>query len=95
VPSGPESAYQLTPAHVAAHWDADTVGALAASPANPTGTVLSRDELAALSAAVKARGGRLVVDEIYHGLTYGMDATSVLEVDDDAFVLNSFSSISA
>ena len=32
VPSGPESAYQLTPAHVAAHWDADTVGALAASP---------------------------------------------------------------
>ncbi|HAI93709.1 MAG TPA: aminotransferase, partial [Xanthomonadaceae bacterium] len=63
----------------------------AASPANPTGTVLSRDELAALAAAVKARGGRLVVDEIYHGLTYGMDATSVLEVDDEAFVLNSFS----
>lgn len=91
VPSGPESAYQLTPAHVAAHWDADTVGALAASPANPSGTVLTREELAALSAAVKTRGGRLVVDEIYHGLTYGMDAPSALEVDPDAFVLNSFS----
>jgi aspartate/methionine/tyrosine aminotransferase len=91
VPSGPESAYQLTAAHVAEHWTPDTVGALAASPANPTGTVLSRQELAALSHAVKSRGGRLVVDEIYHGLTYGMDAPSVLEVDPDAFVLNSFS----
>ena len=91
VPAGPESQYQLTPAQVAAHWDPDTVGALVASPANPTGTVLSREALAALSDAVTARGGHLVVDEIYHGLTYGMDAPSVLEVDADAFVLNSFS----
>ncbi|MDI2234769.1 aminotransferase class I/II-fold pyridoxal phosphate-dependent enzyme, partial [Pseudomonas aeruginosa] len=52
---------------------------------------LDRDELAGLSGALKARGGHLVVDEIYHGLTYGVDAASVLEVDDDAFVLNSFS----
>ncbi|WP_259474007.1 aminotransferase class I/II-fold pyridoxal phosphate-dependent enzyme, partial [Pseudomonas syringae] len=49
------------------------------------------DELAALSQALKARNGHLVVDEIYHGLTYGVDASSVLEVDNDAFVLNSFS----
>ncbi|WP_371230886.1 pyridoxal phosphate-dependent aminotransferase [Pseudomonas sp. QE6] len=91
VPVGPESRYQLTPDLIERHWDHDSVGALAASPANPTGTVLHRDELAALSAALKARGGHLVVDEIYHGLTYGMDASSVLEVDNDAFVLNSFS----
>ncbi|MEE9100935.1 MULTISPECIES: pyridoxal phosphate-dependent aminotransferase [Pseudomonas] len=91
VPVGPESRYQLTPDLIERHWDHDSVGALAASPANPTGTVLHRDELAALSSALKARGGHLVVDEIYHGLTYGMDATSVLEVDNDAFVLNSFS----
>jgi aspartate/methionine/tyrosine aminotransferase len=73
------------------HWNADSVGALVASPANPTGTVLSADELAALSQALHARGGHLVVDEIYHGLTYGLDAPSVLQVDDSAFVLNSFS----
>ncbi|WP_152226117.1 pyridoxal phosphate-dependent aminotransferase [Pseudomonas sp. SCB32] len=91
VPVGPESRYQLTPDLIERHWDHDSVGALAASPANPTGTVLHRDELAALSTTLKARGGHLVVDEIYHGLTYGTDATSVLEVDDDAFVLNSFS----
>lgn len=91
VPVGPEVRYQLTAELVERHWKRDSVGALVASPANPTGTVLRRDELLALSRAVKARDGHLVVDEIYHGLTYGMDATSVLEVDDDAFVLNSFS----
>ena len=91
IPTGADSHYQLTPEHIAAHWNADSVGALLASPANPTGSVLSRDELAALSQALHARGGHLVVDEIYHGLTYGLDAASVLEVDDEAFVLNSFS----
>ncbi|MNO93275.1 Aspartate aminotransferase [compost metagenome] len=91
VPVGPESRYQLTPELVEQYWNHDSVGALAASPANPTGTLLHKDELAALSAALRARGGHLVVDEIYHGLTYGMDASSVLEVDDEAFVLNSFS----
>ncbi|MCF7201792.1 pyridoxal phosphate-dependent aminotransferase [Pseudomonas oligotrophica] len=91
VPVGPESQYQLTPELVARHWDQASVGALVASPANPTGTLLERAQLAALSAALKERGGHLVVDEIYHGLTYGVDAASVLEVDDQAFVLNSFS----
>jgi len=91
VPVGPESRYQLTPELIERHWDQDSVGALAASPANPTGTLLHKNELAALSSTLKARGGHLVVDEIYHGLTYGIDAPSVLEVDDDAFVLNSFS----
>ena len=91
VPVGPETAYQLTPDLVAQQWNADSVGALVASPANPTGTVLSAAQLSALSQSLKARGGHLVVDEIYHGLTYGMDAASVLQVDDEAFVLNSFS----
>jgi aspartate/methionine/tyrosine aminotransferase len=91
VPVGPQTAYQLTPALIERHWNAASVGALVASPANPTGTVLSAPQLAGLSRALTARGGHLVVDEIYHGLTYGMDAASVLQVDDDAFVLNSFS----
>ena len=91
VPVGPDTAYQLTPDLVAQHWTPDSVGALLASPANPTGTVLSAEELAALSHSLHTRGGHLVVDEIYHGLTYGLDAPSVLQVDDSAFVLNSFS----
>ena len=91
VPVGPEVRYQLTPELVERFWSADSVGALVASPANPTGTLLERDELGALSQSLKQRGGHLVVDEIYHGLTYGCEAASVLEVDDEAFVLNSFS----
>ena len=91
VPTGPETRYQLTPELIEQHWDADCVGVLAASPANPTGTLLSRAELKALAACCRRLGGQLIVDEIYHGLTYGLDAPSVLEVADDAFVLNSFS----
>ncbi|WMW80423.1 pyridoxal phosphate-dependent aminotransferase [Undibacterium cyanobacteriorum] len=91
VPVGAHERYQLTPELIAGHWNADSVGALVASPANPTGTVLSRAELAAIADAVRRQQGHLVVDEIYHGLTYGLDASSVLEVDSNAFVLNSFS----
>lgn len=91
VPVGPETNYQLTPDLVQRYWDDSCVGALVASPANPTGTVLSREELQALSQSVSDKRGHLLVDEIYHGLTYGMDAASVLEVDNNAFVLNSFS----
>ena len=96
VPSGPESKYQLTPALIDRHWQANTKAALVASPANPTGTVLSLDELSALSGAVRQKRemfgqGELWVDEIYQGLNYGSKAQTVLSVTDDAVVLNSFS----
>jgi aspartate/methionine/tyrosine aminotransferase len=91
VPVGADSNYQLNAALAAAHWQDDTIGAMVASPANPTGTALSRDELAALSQAVRARNGYLLVDEIYHGLGYDAPTPSVLEVDPEAFVINSFS----
>lgn len=91
VPVDADVRYQLTPELIAQAWNQDTVGALVASPANPTGTMLDKAELSALAQAIKAKQGHLVVDEIYHGLSYGIDAPSVLEVDDEAFVLNSFS----
>ncbi len=91
VPTGPEARYQLTPQLLAEHWQPHTAGALLASPANPTGSVLSLEELAALSAATRERGGYLLVDELYHGLGYDVATPSVLAVDPDAFVINSFS----
>lgn len=91
VPTGPESAYQLTPELIEQHWDSRCAAVLAASPANPTGTMLGAAELQALAETTARLGGHLVVDEIYHGLTYGCEASSVLEVAPDAFVLNSFS----
>lgn len=91
VPVGADSRYQLTAPLVAANWQDNTIGAMVASPANPTGTALSREELAALAAEVRSRKGYLLVDEIYHGLGYDAATPSVLEVDPDAFVINSFS----
>lgn len=83
--------YQLTADKAAAYWRENTVGVLLASPANPSGEILGRQQLADLAQLVKQREGFLVVDEIYHGLTYGEPASSVLEITDEAFVINSFS----
>ena len=66
-------------------------GIILASPANPTGTVLSPDALRDLIGAVHARGGFVISDEIYHGLEYGVRATSALQYSDAVFVINSFS----
>jgi aspartate/methionine/tyrosine aminotransferase len=64
---------------------------LVASPANPTGVVLSRDRLAEIAGWTRAAGVPLVADEVYHGLTYEGPATTALDVDPDAIVLNGFS----
>jgi len=85
------SNYQPTAAQLAASWTGRTRGLLVASPANPTGTLLDFDTMTALVSTVAARGGTLLVDEIYHGLTYGVDAKSALAISDDVFVINSFS----
>ncbi|MDY0005802.1 MAG: pyridoxal phosphate-dependent aminotransferase [Spongiibacteraceae bacterium] len=91
VPVGPAQRYQLNAERAEAHWRDNTVGVMVASPANPTGEILTREELRGLSSLCRRKGGFLVVDEIYHGLSYGVDAPSILEIADDAFVINSFS----
>jgi aspartate/methionine/tyrosine aminotransferase len=91
VPVGAETRYQLTADLAEQHWQANTLGVMVASPANPTGTALTLDELRGLSRAVRRRSGYLMVDEIYHGLGYDAPTPSVLAVDPDAFVINSFS----
>ncbi len=91
LPVGPESAYQLTAELVDRHWTPRTRAVMLASPSNPTGTLIPFDELRAIHEVVRRRGGRLIVDEIYHGLTYGEPDRSVLEIADDVFVINSFS----
>lgn len=91
VPVGREERYQLTAAKAEAHWQENTIGAIVASPSNPTGTILTRQELTDLYQLMERKQGFLVVDEIYHGLTYGVDTPSILEITDQAFVVNSFS----
>lgn len=91
IPVGADTSYQLTADLLAQHWTPRTVAVLVASPSNPTGTLIPPAELRRIHALVRARGARLIVDEIYHGLTYADEAHSVLEFADDVFVINSFS----
>jgi len=91
VPVDESSAYQLAPAHLESSWGERTAAALVASPSNPTGTLVSTEHLAAMAEIARARGGTLIVDEIYHGLVYEGDAMTVLALADDVFVINSFS----
>jgi aspartate/methionine/tyrosine aminotransferase len=49
------------------------------------------EEAADLAALCREKGGTLLMDEIYHGLTYGLDARTALEAGDGVVVINSFS----
>ncbi len=91
IPVGPETDYQLTPELVEKHWTDRTIGVMVANPSNPTGTSIKQDILRDIHRVVQANQGTLIVDEIYHGITFGVDACSSLEFADDIFVINSFS----
>lgn len=91
VPVGPEDRYQLKVDKARQFWQDNTIGAMVASPANPSGEILTREELAELFDLCRDKGGHLIVDEIYHGLSYDGQAPSILEITDEAFVINSFS----
>jgi aspartate/methionine/tyrosine aminotransferase len=66
-------------------------GLIVASPANPTGTMLSLADYRKLAGYCQSRGVRLISDEIYHGLTYGPPSVSALQASDQAVVVSSFS----
>jgi aspartate/methionine/tyrosine aminotransferase len=90
IPCGPETRFQLTAATLAA-LDPAPAGVILASPANPTGTVIPGEELAAIAEVCRERGVRIVSDEIYHGLSYAEPTRSMLEFEPTAVVVNSFS----
>lgn len=87
---GAAERFQLSAAALAA-LDPAPDGVILASPANPTGTILAADEMRAIAALCRARGIRILSDEIYHGLSYIGPAHSILETEPDALVINSFS----
>jgi len=92
VPVNPDNNFQLTAALADQYWQENTKGILLASPNNPTGEMITRSNLVAMKDLVAKREGQLIVDEIYHGLTYGdVEEVSALKVSNDAYVINSFS----
>ncbi len=86
-----EDGFQYRPEAIRERLGPRTRAIMINSPANPTGTVLSPERMAAIAALGENRGPFIVSDEIYHGLSYGGRDRSILEFTDRAFVLNGFS----
>src|SRR3954465_7667074 len=87
-----ETRHALTgEALLAAHRKAPLKGVLVASPANPTGTMMSKEALASVIGAAHDAGIRFISDEIYHGLDYAFPAVTAASLSPDALVINSFS----
>ncbi|MEN8205042.1 MAG: pyridoxal phosphate-dependent aminotransferase [Pseudomonadota bacterium] len=91
IPVTAASNYQPTLQQVRDYWTEQVAALLVASPSNPTGTLLGESALREYHAITSTQGGCLVVDEIYHGLVYGEQATTALAISDEIFVVNSFS----
>ena len=88
LPTAAENRFQPVPEDFAAM---DLAGLMVASPANPTGTMLDRAAMSALIEACQGQGASFISDEIYHGIEYEKKAVSALQITDEAYVINSFS----
>lgn len=86
----PATRFQPTP-ELLDRIDGPIHGLIIASPSNPAGTMIDAGSFRRLYDHCRAKGIRLVSDEIYHGITYGMTPTTALALGDDAIVINSFS----
>jgi aspartate/methionine/tyrosine aminotransferase len=91
VPVGADSHYQPNRTLLEQYWAEKTRAIMIASPSNPTGSLIPVEQLKEIYTLAQERSAELVVDEIYHGLTYAGSARSALELGDSVFVINSFS----
>lgn len=87
---GPETRFQPSVALLEA-LEGTVDGLIVASPSNPTGTVLGREQFGEIAAYCRDKGIRLVSDEIYHGITFGPQTVSALSFGPENIVINSFS----
>jgi aspartate/methionine/tyrosine aminotransferase len=76
---------------LAEHRKARLTGVLVASPANPTGTMMTAEALRDLIVAAHSEGIRFISDEIYHGLDYAFPAGTAARISDECVIINSFS----
>ncbi len=91
VPTDADSRYQVSAPVLAPAWTSRTRAVIAASPSNPTGTLIEQAEWVDLAEQCRTNGATLIADEIYQGLVYGREPETVLSVADDVFIVNSFS----
>ena len=90
LPAGPETRFQPT-VELLQTLEEPIQGLIISSPSNPTGTVIPRDEFEAVAKYCDGEGIRIISDEIYHGITYGERAETILAYSNSAIVANGFS----
>ncbi len=66
-------------------------GVVLASPANPSGTMMSASALADVVRCAEDAGIAIISDEIYHGLDHAFAAETAARLTSDAIIINSFS----
>ena len=91
IPVNEDSTWQLTAELIEEYWDEAIKAVLIASPANPTGTILEDEQLNKIADFCESKGVFLLLDEIYHGLVYDYAPKSAVGINDNTFVINSFS----
>ncbi len=88
----PEEGFQYRHKDIEKKLSRRTKGIIINSPCNPTGIVMTSDQLQDIA---RFDGQYIISDEIYHGLVYEGKAHSILEFTDKAFVINGFSKLYA
>lgn len=83
--------FQLTSTLIERFWDEQTVAAMIATPSNPTGTLVMRDEMQQIINVIEQKSAWLLVDEIYQGLVYDQPDYTAASMSDSVIVINSFS----
>lgn len=91
IPVNEDSSWQLTVEKLKQHWNDAIKAVLLASPSNPTGTILKDVQLQKIADFCKSKGVFLLMDEIYHGLVYEDAPKTAVGLNDNTFVINSFS----
>lgn len=76
-----ENAYKITPQELRAAITPRTKLLILPYPNNPTGAILTRQELQALADVLRGTNVMVLSDEIYAELTYGMQHTSIAAID--------------
>ncbi len=91
LPVSARTDFQPTLDMVRGAWGARTKGLILGSPSNPTGTLISKEELGEIAAFIAQRDGVLIVDEIYQGLVYGLEPWTAFGLPGEVVLINSFS----
>ena len=91
IPVHEDTMWQLTVDVLKEHWKESIKAVLIASPSNPTGSILEDSELQKIADFCASKGVFLLMDEIYHGLVYGQHPKTAVGLNENTFVINSFS----